>query len=156
MMLTGRSSPEDIETALKLGASEYMIKPFDRDVFLAKFDSLLSDNDDGGSVHFAELTAHSTAEVSFPTLIAAISEMGITLHTQSYIDRHLRIQLNAQIFQDIGILCPPLRAAWCRPLQHDSHYQYEVFVSFIGLDEASMRKIRQWIAACSIQRVRAS
>jgi DNA-binding response OmpR family regulator len=150
LMLTGRSASQDVKKALDLGATDYMVKPFDRDVFLAKISSILGMQAAIPEVKFAQTSTTSKAEVTFPALITSVNEMGFYMRTLSYVDRNLRIRINSTLFSEIGITCPPLRAASCKPIEDDSEYHYEVFVSFIGLDENTMRKIRRWIASRTI------
>jgi DNA-binding response OmpR family regulator len=156
LMLTGRSAAKDVQTALELGATDYMVKPFDRDVFFAKIQSILGTHATGAEVKFASGSTKAKAEVTFPCLIDSVTEMGLTLRTLTYVDRNLRLKINSDVFDEIGISCPPLRAVTCKPLEEDKEYHYEVFISFIGLDEASMRKIRRWVSARTIQARKAS
>jgi DNA-binding response OmpR family regulator len=41
IMLTSKNSPEEIGRALELGATEYVMKPFTRDILVAKVESVL-------------------------------------------------------------------------------------------------------------------
>jgi DNA-binding response OmpR family regulator len=150
LMLTGKSAPHDVKTALTLGATDYMVKPFDRDVFLAKVESILGVQAPAPEVKFAAGSPNAKAEVTLPCLITAVTEMGFTMRTLSYVDRNVRLRINTTLFREIGIDYPPLRAVSCRPLDDDAEYHYEVFVSFIGLDEHSMKRIRRWIAGSAI------
>jgi DNA-binding response OmpR family regulator len=156
LMLTGKSAREDVRTALSLGATDYMVKPFDRDVFLSKVESILGMQASSPEVKFAAGSPNANAEVTFPALITGITEMGCTMRTLSYVDRNVRIKIATTLFKEIGIDCPALRAVSCRPLDDDADYHYEVFVSFIGLDELSMKKIRRWIAGSAILKRKAS
>lgn len=40
LMMTTRNSPADLQAALGLGVSEYMMKPFTRDILLAKIEQI--------------------------------------------------------------------------------------------------------------------
>jgi DNA-binding response OmpR family regulator len=156
LMLTGKSAREDVRMALSLGATDYMVKPFDRDVFLSKVESIVGMQASAPEVKFAAASPNSHAEVTVPALITGITEMGFTMRTLSYVDRNVRLKTATTLFKEVGIECPPLRAVSCRPLDDDAEYHYEVFVSFIGLDEFSMKKIRRWIAGSAIQKRKAS
>lgn len=146
LMLTGKTSPADVKAALEVGATDYMCKPFDKDVFMAKVNSLLVHQQPAPEVSFATGSANAAAEVSFKAIVSTVTEMGMTMKTVGYVDRNLRIKVVSNLFRDIGIEPPPLRAVSCKPVDKDPEFNYEVFVSFVGLDELAMRKIRRWIA----------
>lgn len=150
LMLTGKTSPTDVKAALEVGATDYMCKPFDKDVFLSKVRSLLSNQAEAPQVGFASTSANAKAEVSFRATIQSVSEMGMVLRTTGYVDRNLRVQVGTSLFQDVGIMPPALRAVSCKPIQGDPEFNYEVFVSFVGLDELTMRRIRVWIASRAV------
>jgi DNA-binding response OmpR family regulator len=150
LILTGRRSPSDIQTALELGATDYMVKPFDKDVFLKKVESILGLRAAAPDVRFASGAANSKGVLSLPILVSKVTEMGVTLRTTSWVDRKQQLTLSSDLFDEIGIAPPPLRVASCTPIEDDTEYHYEVFLSFIGLDETAMRKIRRWIASRAI------
>ncbi|MEW6056177.1 MAG: response regulator [Bdellovibrionota bacterium] len=150
LMLTRKNTPKDVTLALELGATDYMVKPFDRDVFSSKIESILGSTKTSPEVKFAAGSTASKAILSVPAMVVGITEMGLTLRTLNYVERNVRIGIDSQVFQEIGIVCPALRTVSCRPIEGDSEYQYEVFVSFVGLDEAAMKKIRRWISGRAI------
>lgn len=145
LMLTGRSSPKDVLTALELGATDYLVKPIDKDLFVGKIASIIGSRPQAAEVRFAQGTADVPAEIAIPARITAVSEMGLTMRTQHYLDRNVRTKVDSPLFEEIGIAQPQLRAVHSKPVENDSHFKYEVFVSFIGLDEPSMQRIRRWI-----------
>lgn len=147
LMLTGRRSPKDVQTALELGALDYIIKPVDKDVLLSKLNFALGKHAPPVEVKFATGIANFETEIILPSRIMNVSEMGMMVQTSTYIDRNLRLKLATALFEEIGMQCPPLRTGICRPISADAVFRYEVFVSFIGLDEPAMQKIRRWITA---------
>lgn len=145
LMLTGRRSQQDVQTAVELGATDYIIKPLDRDILLAKIDSVLGHDAPVPEVRFAHGSANAQADVVLPIAIQSVTEMGMVVQMPTYVDRNVRLTVNTDLFSDIGIQCPLLRTAACKPVAGDGPLRYEVFVSFIGLDENAMQKIRRWI-----------
>ena len=148
LMLTGRKSPQDIKTALELGATDYMVKPFDKDVFTAKVESILGKQPEAKQITFAEGTVQAKAELILESTVLGITEMGLKLRSPTAVVRNTRMKVNASIFKEIGIETPTLRAATCTPHENETGegVYFEIFVSFIGLDEFSMQKIRRWIS----------
>lgn len=150
LMLTGKTTAKDVKAALDAGATDYMCKPFDKDIFLAKVRSLVGHQHEMAEVSFAVGSANTRAEVAIAAVVSTVTEMGMNVRTAGYVDRNLRVRLNSTLFQDLGIEPPPLRIVSCKALENDTQFGYEVFVSFVGLDELTMRKIRRWIAARTI------
>jgi len=159
LVLTGRNATEDVRRAISLGALDYMIKPFDKDVFLAKVESLIGrasrsslhgpEATHHSEVQFAGGSTHAAASVIIPCIVSSVSEVGLVLRSKTYLDRNLKIKIQSPVFSEIGIEPPFLRTSLCRSI-NDAEYDYEIAVSFIGLDEIAMRKIRRWITARAI------
>ncbi|MGE4234406.1 MAG: PleD family two-component system response regulator [Bacteriovoracia bacterium] len=150
LMLTRRKSPEDVKTAMNLGAVDYMIKPIDADIFISKVGSIIGKKNKSPEVKFAIGPANLEATLSLPAVITSVTEMGVRLRTTTYIDRNIRLVLNSTLFKEIGIDTPLLRAGGCQPIENDPKYRYETFISFIGLDDVAMQKIRRWINSKAI------
>ncbi|MBI2606432.1 MAG: response regulator [Deltaproteobacteria bacterium] len=145
LMLTGRSAPKDVLTALELGATDYLVKPIDKDLFVGKIASIIGARPRTPEVRFAQGATDVSAEIAIPARITAVSEMGLTMRTRHYLDRNVHTKVDSPLFEEIGIAKPQLRAVHSKPVENDAHYRYEVFVSFIGLDQLSMQRIRRWI-----------
>lgn len=154
LMLTGRNAVKDVQRAISLGATDYMIKPFDKDIFLAKIAMLLGkqsvSNKPNSQINFAQAAAHARAEIILNGIVTSVSEMGLVLRTNTYLDRNLRVRIQSSIFKEIEIEPPFLRTTLCRVLTDDREFGFEIHVSFVGLDETAMRKIRRWLTARAI------
>ena len=157
LMLTGRSAPKDVLTSLELGATDYLVKPIDHELLNAKVDTILGKNSSNKEIQFAQGSAHYEAQLNVSAVVTSISEMGVRLHTASYMERNTRTNIETPLFEEIGIAAgTPLRTVSCKPIENDSQHRYEVFLSFIGLDEASMQKIRRWVYNRSVAVKRAA
>ena len=145
LMLTGKTSTDDVKRALSLGATDYMIKPFDPLVFQTKAETLLGRISKFPEIQFAKTSTQSEAQIVTKAQIISLSEMGMVIKSEHFLERNERVQLQSDIFKEIGILTPPLRVGWCKNNENTNEFKYEIFLSFIGLDELSMRKLRVWI-----------
>ncbi len=151
LMLTARSASQDVLKALSLGATDYVCKPFDPDIFLKKIETILGTLAPAPEIHFAKALTHYSAEIKTSSMIRSISEMAIVLYCNQYLENGHKVTLTSTLFEEIGIACPPLRTVYCRALTYSLEYHYEVCLSFIGLHESSMQKIRKWIQIKNIQ-----
>jgi CheY-like chemotaxis protein len=152
LMLTARRKPSDVMKALELGATDYVCKPLDKDILVSKVQTILGKLPDTPKVKFAVGSAQSSADVRFATRVETLTEMGITIRTPSALGVNLRIKIETPIFNEMQIEPPLLRVASCVEVKvpESEIPYYEVFVSFIGLEESVMKKIRQWITQRSI------
>lgn len=146
LMLTARSAPKDVIQALELGATDYLVKPIDHHLLTAKIDSILGKVSKHDEIEFAQGAANAASSLTVKSSIVSLSEMGVRMHTTGYMDRNTHTKIESGIFQEIGINPnATFRVVGCHPIENDPAYHYEIYLSFIGLDEASMMKIRRWV-----------
>jgi two-component system, OmpR family, response regulator len=66
--LTAKNMKEDVLTGYKLGADDYILKPFDSDILLQKIKAILKRNSDFTDKH-PEITKHTFAGFSFDSML---------------------------------------------------------------------------------------
>lgn len=145
-MLTGRRDKKDIDRALQLGVDDYIIKPIDPILFIKKVERLLtlSEVPTQVEIEVAQTSSWATGKVEFEIRVASISEMGIVLYSPHPLTESKLVSVICPVFTEIGIEPPFLKVLTHFPLKSQQK-SFEIRLAFIGLDDASLQKIRAWI-----------
>ena len=81
-MLTGRSERSDIEQALELGVQDYIVKPIEPEVFIAKMQNLVSRHRKSAKAKpqaISKAAIHTQMQV--PVSVTRITDIGISIET---------------------------------------------------------------------------
>lgn len=143
ILVTGKREKEDVERGLQAGTDDYVVKPVDPDIFLAKVTSLLTRAGKSAS-NFAEAKVRAKAEFETKTEIVAVSELGLVLLSNVQPANGLRLKIKSPIFDDIGIPAPMLRVAASEPVE-GTEPSFKIQAHFIGLNEKELQPLRLWI-----------
>ena len=141
VILTGKREKKDIEAGIASGANDYVIKPIDPDVLLAKVDSLLARK---GADSFVRCAVKEEARWDVKTEIVEVSEIGLTLQSPLPAAVGSKVRIQSRFFQDVGVDAPTLRVVECEPADAEAS-AYVVQVHFVGLTEKEMTPLRMWI-----------
>lgn len=141
MIMTGRRDPKDVEKGILAGADDYVVKPIDHDLFLAKVEALLSKK---GTKEFASCAIREVGQWDLNIQIVGISEIGLEVNSPVavYVGSNMKIQTD--LFQKIGIPAPTLHVTSCE-IVSELPKLYHVTLSFIGFSEKELRPLRIWI-----------
>lgn len=143
MFLTGRKDKIDVARALESGADDYVVKPIDPDILLAKVDALINKKKQSYSFAMAKLKANGTWNLEFE--IVAMSEQGLNIVSRSTVPSGTKLRIDSDLFEIMGIKPPQIRVMTCTPLQNTPAFFIEV--SFVGLSESELHLIRRWVIA---------
>ncbi|MBV2167507.1 MAG: response regulator, partial [Bdellovibrio sp.] len=78
ILLTGKREKSDIEKGIEAGVNDYVVKPLDPELLLAKIRNLLVSTKQE-SVHFAEAPVQYKADWEIKTEITSVSELGLKI-----------------------------------------------------------------------------
>jgi hypothetical protein len=145
MFLTGRKDKVDVARALEAGADDYVVKPIDPDIFLAKIDSLISKKKAAYSFALAKIKANGTWSLDFE--IVAMSEQGLNIVSRTSVPSGTKVRIDSDLFETMGIRPPQIRVMTCQQMQNTPAFFIEV--SFVGLTESELHQIRRWVIANS-------
>lgn len=143
MFLTGRRDKADVQKALQLGVDDYLVKPVDYDLLLAKVEALL-EKAPGGTHSFKETPISELASMKLSLEIKGISEQGLTLNSPLPFIPNSKIQLETELFEKIGIANPQLRVGSCELTQQKPPI-HTVRVLLIGLTQREQQDLRMFI-----------
>jgi len=143
-LLTGRREKKDIKLGLDSGADDYIVKPIDPDILLAKVEGLLKKKNPSTITRFAERPVRSDAFWEITIQITYISERGINLWVPFAPPIDSRLQIRSDFFGIVGIEPPFLRVVAVNKAPHNDG-MYFAITQFIGANDSELQKIRQWI-----------
>lgn len=179
LMLTRNGSRDDVERALRQGCSDYILKPLDPALLLAKLHRCLArqapvelsatrPSYDPAQFDHAmfELQLEGSqrqARLQVTCTVVSLGEAGLTLELPVLPASHQTVlrMLEIPILRDIGLKAPVLAVQSCEPAPRRPGIQLEeaatswlVHCSFAGLAESEQRKIRQWLQREQLRRAK--
>jgi len=145
-MITGRREKRDVERALAVGAQDYIVKPIDPARFIKKVTELISQNEQARkAARFGEIQLEEIAKCSVAVVVRGISESGVLLNSDHKLLEGTVLNLDAEVFDRIGIPRPQAKVKNCTPGPVER--TFEVRASFHALDDRSLGKVRQFVQA---------
>ena len=141
MIMTGRRDQKDVEKGILSGADDYVVKPLDTDLFLAKVEALLYRR---GKPDFTSCSISVTGNWDVSITIVGISEIGLDVRSAFQVQSGTNLKITSDLFRKIGIPTPTLHVISC-DLASEVPKMFSVRLSFIGLTEKELRPIRIWI-----------
>lgn len=144
IILTGRREQRDIEKGIEAGTDDYVIKPIDPDILVAKVDSLLKTRGNQNA-HFASVAVVEAAKWDCQTQIVSICEVGMTIRSDLPANIGSKVRVQSDLFEKIGIASPALRVINCQPAGTEFPNAFQIEVHFVGVSEKSLQPLRLWI-----------
>lgn len=149
-ILSALSGTTDIEKYLKLGACDYVVKPFDNSLFISKINEILSLN---RTLNFHQTTSRIFAKIiiegekSKRIKINQISEKGISFSTSKEITDTKNLKISCVFLAENASLEESFMVKIRRTKQQnegqDIAFQYEA--DFVGLKPNTRSKLRKLI-----------
>lgn len=143
ILLTGKREKSDVEKGIESGVSDYVVKPIDPELLLAKISHLLS-SQPKDSAQFLEAPANFKAEWETKTEVIAVSELGLTLQSSIPLPLGKIVRIQSPVFSEIGIEKMPMRVDLCEEIP-GSDALFKIHTQFIGLTERELTPLRLWI-----------
>ena len=139
IIISSRRSEFDVLKGIEVGVDDYIIKPVDFDIFVAKVSSLLKKG--GHSFALSPVNASGSTDVKIKMKVVGISEEGLQVISAVELEVNSKISFQSEIFDDIGMNRPILRVAHCERLETDQH-SYSIKLNFIGITSGDLQNIR--------------
>lgn len=143
VLLTGKREKSDVEKGLEAGVNDYIIKPIDPDMLLAKVRTILAAQGEQAPT-FIEAPVAVKAEWEIKTEVVSVSEMGFTLHSSVAMPVGKILRIKSTIFDDIGIDPVALRIDSCEDLNPIEN-AYKIHGHFVGIAEKELTPLRLYI-----------
>jgi CheY-like chemotaxis protein len=145
ILLTGKREKQDVEKGIDAGVSDYVVKPLDPELLLAKVHNLLKTKSEE-AVHFAEAKVSYKSEWNSKTEIVSISELGIIFKSMIPVPVGKILHFSSEIFNDIGIHPVAVRVDQCADFVGAEGF-YKIETHFVGITEKELSPLRLWIRA---------
>lgn len=142
IMMTARNDRRDVERAIQMHVDDYIVKPLDQDVLMAKLKTQILKLEK--NVPKPELEVKESAETTLKFEIVAISEVGVKILAGFSAPVGMRMPVvNCPFLQKMGLPPQNLRVLTCAPKDGAFHINAE----FVDLSTSDTDKIRAWLAA---------
>lgn len=145
ILLTGKREKSDVEKGIQAGADDYVVKPIDPALLLAKIKDILSRSVQAAP-RFVEAVVNMKAEMETKTEIVSISELGCTLKSNVFASPGAVIKIHSDVFKDIGIANPTLRIISIEETASADGFR-KFTGNFVGLSEKELTPLRLWVRA---------
>ncbi|WP_413577655.1 response regulator [Bdellovibrio sp. HCB290] len=143
ILLTGKREKSDVEKGLESGVNDYIIKPIDPDMLLAKVRTIVASNVNQTSA-FSEAAVAVKAEWEIKNEIVAVSELGFTLHSSVPMPLGKILRVKSTIFNEIGIEPVAIRIDSCEDLNPIEN-AWKIHGHFVGIAEKELTPLRLFI-----------
>jgi DNA-binding response OmpR family regulator len=144
ILLTGKREKTDVEKGIQAGADDYVVKPIDPTLLLAKIRNIVSVNSSAGTPRFAEAPVNVRAEFETKTEILTISEMGCVIKSNMYAAVGSLVRVYSEVFKEVGIGVPTLRIISVEEVEGQDTMR-RITGNFVGLSEKELTPLRLWI-----------
>jgi two-component system chemotaxis response regulator CheY len=159
LMLTRKNDRNDVKTALQAGVTDYVIKPIDEQLLIDKVELSLKNRSAQNrlrdvAVHGAD--THASANIDIRVI--SVRETGITARFPISLPLETPFRLETPIFKEIGIVPPLMKISVGENKDAGSDHQmfadypFEMLLTFVGINESDLKKIRAWMTRQEIQR----
>ncbi|QLY26323.1 response regulator [Bdellovibrio sp. KM01] len=145
ILLTGKREKSDVEKGLEAGVNDYIIKPIDPDMLLAKVRTIVSADANQGAA-FSDAAVSIKAEWEIKNEIVAVSELGFTLHSSVPMPIGKILRIKSTIFNEIGIDPVAIRIDSCEDLNPIEN-AWKIHGHFVGIAEKELTPLRLFIRA---------
>ncbi|MBC7371137.1 MAG: response regulator [Bdellovibrionaceae bacterium] len=143
ILLTGKREKEDVQKGIEAGADDYVIKPIDPTLLIAKIKNMLSKTQQAAP-RFAEAPVNMRAEFETKTEILTISELGCTMQSNVAPAAGSLLKVSSDAFKEMGVSSVTLRIVTVEKQATQEGY-HKMTGNFVGLSEKELTPLRLWI-----------
>lgn len=143
ILLTGKREKSDVEKGIESGADDYIVKPIDPELLLAKIRKLIV-SDSSEPVQFASAPVNFKGDWELKTEITTISELGLSIVSNIPLPLGKILKMQSPLFEAIQIPPIPLRIDSCEEVPGKEPL-YRIQGHFVGVTEKELTPIRVWI-----------
>ncbi|MGZ3770026.1 MAG: response regulator transcription factor [Bdellovibrio sp.] len=150
MLLTGKREKDDVNKGIECGADDYIVKPIDPQLLLAKVRNLLVSTPEE-TVKFAETPVAFKADIEIRVEIISASELGLKLMSNVPLPVGKILKIQSAFFDEVGIPKTPLRIDSCEDMA-GNELSFKVKAHFVGMTEKELMPLRLWIRSRQVGR----
>lgn len=149
VMLSSKDDKNTIQKALSLGASDYIVKPPQKEIVCKKLENIL-----GGHPRFAEVefedpeNPDSLVEILHTARVISIGESGLVIKSPIPILKIDDQDIEIPIFRKLGIKSPKMNVV---SSVEDEKGDHTVYFTYFGMSDSDVEKIRNWVISQSFK-----
>lgn len=140
VMLTGVSELDEVKSALSLGAMDYIIKPLDKEVGVAKIKKLV-DRISASEIQIPRSSKNSIVSVNMPATLTSIGEDFAKVILPHKVSVGEKLNLFGEIFHQLDLRDISLTVESCEKVEEG----FATFLRFPSLDGLAKQTIRDWM-----------
>jgi DNA-binding response OmpR family regulator len=149
VMMSSRRSEFDVKKGIEVGVDDYIIKPVDFDIFIAKVSSLLQKG--GHSFSLSPVDNKGFIDLRLAIQIVGLSEEGLQVISMVDVEVNRKTTFDSPIFEEIGISPPMMRVAHCERLETEER-SFAIKFNFIGLTAGDLQKVRVYASRSRLRK----
>ena len=143
ILVTGRSERRDVERAIESGVNDYLLKPVEPQLLIAKVKSMVEMKAQRAAAAAIEIPVAEVAVVKTTLNVTGITENGVTLRASQPLRVGAEIELGTEFYQKIGLsIAPHLTVSICESMPGQ---QFRIEAQFIDMDHEAQAALRLWI-----------
>lgn len=127
-MLTGRSERSDIEQALELGVQDYIVKPIDPEVFVAKANNLINKHRSSAKVSPKISSSALHSQMTVPISVTRVTDIGVSIETPFLMQRGTIVDIKLKEFAEMGITSTQFKTIFSKSNKRAKSFQSELLL----------------------------
>lgn len=146
LMLSGNSDLESVKTAINLGAVDYIIKPVDPQIFVAKVSKHLYKDADDSKPQTSEWVEYVIPSIEQPTVklfldatLISFGEVSFRIHCSYSLPAGATLLLEFEELRQLDMGAIPVHIAHSKEIDKG---RFEIQCNLVGLPEKDLQKIR--------------
>jgi CheY-like chemotaxis protein len=150
VVFSAKRARADVARAIERGAADYVAKPIDADVLVAKVRSVLhqaskAPEPDEDAGRFAECAVSEAGHITIPGDVDALSENGVLFFARVCFEPGQTIELTMPLLERSGIRSPLARIISRTPEARDGRPGFLYRLELVGLPEAERKRLRRHV-----------
>ncbi len=148
IVVSARSDAASITNSMEIGASDYLVKPFDQEILQSKILPYFQKNEIGEDSLAIKQTPEDKRDISisFDYHLQSVDEFGFTLRGSHLLGKGAPIWLNSPLVQEItGKKRPTIMKVLHSTLESESN-EFLSFIEFDATDDELLTNVRRWIS----------
>ena len=136
LVTSARKESKDVKLAVQAGATDYLVKPLDSQIFEEKFNRIVGKRAEWNEYVLDQESDKSMGFIRKPLKIHSINEIGVTVYSKEPCEAGENFDIGGDIFGAGGVL--PVKVESCMEEQTG----FKIKFLFIGVNEEQRKKIR--------------
>ncbi len=146
LVLSRRSSNDDISHAMQVGATDYIQKPIDEAILVSKIGFALNLYEDDTPKFTFKKVSETLGECEVTTKfdIQSVDELGITILSKSLISKGTQIEVSGQMIDEITGKQNTVETLYVSKNWLEDDY-YHMYLDFDSSDTELISNVRRWL-----------